>query len=134
MSAPAAKPSSRKSNKKVDASGSGTDIPVFDANILEIPPDSTSDLNPQSGRGKHPAEGAPDSTVRPPKRASRVVQYVVSSDEEDAGELARTGATVAGDVMPEINAERRTAAVSPPRTEAIDPSAPSLLLLLNLLL
>ena len=63
VGAPAAKLSSRKGKKKVGASGLGTDIPVFDASVPEIPPDPTSDLNPRSGRGKRPAEGAPDSTV-----------------------------------------------------------------------
>ncbi|KAK0597456.1 hypothetical protein LWI29_025481 [Acer saccharum] len=42
----------------------------------------SSDLIPRIGRGKRPAEGTPDHTARPLKRASRVVQYVVSSDEE----------------------------------------------------
>ena len=63
VSAPAAKLSCRKGKKKVGAFGSGTDIPVFDASVPKIPPDPTSDLNPRSGRGKRPAEGAPDSTV-----------------------------------------------------------------------
>ncbi|KAK0578414.1 hypothetical protein LWI29_009965 [Acer saccharum] len=45
-----------------------------------------------ASRGKRPAEGAPDHAARLPKRASRVVQYVVSLDEEGADEpvLAKT--------------------------------------------
>ena len=56
----------------------GDDILTFDANVPETPPDPASDLNPRAGRGKRPAESTPNHTVRPPKRASRVVQYVVS--------------------------------------------------------
>ncbi|KAK0603936.1 hypothetical protein LWI29_010302 [Acer saccharum] len=41
-----------------------------------------------SGGNKRPAESASDHSARPPKRASRVVQFVVSSDEEDAEEPA----------------------------------------------
>ena len=73
VSVPATKISSRKGKKKVGVSGSGTDVPIFDASAPEVPPDPTSDLNPRSGRGKRPADGTPDSAVRPPKRASRVV-------------------------------------------------------------
>ncbi|KAK0572997.1 hypothetical protein LWI29_001633 [Acer saccharum] len=55
---------------------------------------------------KRPTEGTPDHTARPVKRASRVVQYVVSSDEEVAeepvlaevpsAETTVTGASVEG--------------------------------------
>ncbi|KAK0593824.1 hypothetical protein LWI29_006728 [Acer saccharum] len=42
----------------------------------------------EASRGKRPAGSTPDHATRPPKRASRVVQYVVSSDEEGAEEPA----------------------------------------------
>ena len=64
VSVPATKTSSRKGKKKVGASGSGTDVPVFDVSAPEVPPDPSSDLNPRSGRAKRRAEGTPDSTVR----------------------------------------------------------------------
>ncbi|KAK0585643.1 hypothetical protein LWI29_031746 [Acer saccharum] len=73
---------SRKGNEKVGVSGVASEILIFDANVPETPLDPSSDLNPRTGRGKRPAEGTPDHTARPVKRASRVVQYVVSSDEE----------------------------------------------------
>ena len=59
--------SARKGKGKVGAPGLGADVPVFDASVPETPLDPTSDLNPRSGRGKRPAEGPPDSTVRPPQ-------------------------------------------------------------------
>ena len=124
VSAPAAKTSGRKGKKKVGVSGSGTDVPIFDAGAPEVPPDPMSDLNPRSGRGKRPADGTPNSAVRPPKRASRVVQYVISSDEKGADDLAPTGSTAVGDVTPKVDAERATTAVSPPRVVTTDPSAP----------
>ncbi|KAK0591299.1 hypothetical protein LWI29_038178 [Acer saccharum] len=77
---------SRKGKEKVGVSGVASEIPIFDANVPETPLDPSSDLNPRTGRGKRPAEGTPDRTARPVKRASRVVQYVVSSDEEVAEE------------------------------------------------
>ena len=52
--------SARKGKGKVGVSGLGADVPVFDASVPETPLDPTSDLNPRSGRGKRPAEGAPD--------------------------------------------------------------------------
>ncbi|KAK0576255.1 hypothetical protein LWI29_014559 [Acer saccharum] len=52
------------------------------------PLDPASDLAPRASRGKRPAGSTPDHATRPPKRASRVVQYVVSSDEEGAEEPA----------------------------------------------
>ncbi|KAK0572445.1 hypothetical protein LWI29_031558 [Acer saccharum] len=77
---------SRKGKEKVGVSGVASEIPIFDANVPETPLDPSSDLNPRTGRGKRPVEGTPDRTARPVKRASRVVQYVVSSDEEVAEE------------------------------------------------
>ncbi|KAK0573562.1 hypothetical protein LWI29_009920 [Acer saccharum] len=73
---------SHKGKEKVGVSRASDDIPTFDANVPETPPDPASDLNPRAGRGKHPTESTPDHTIRPPKRASRVVQYVVSSDDK----------------------------------------------------
>ncbi|KAK0573752.1 hypothetical protein LWI29_013027 [Acer saccharum] len=70
-----------KGKEKVGVSGVASEIPIFDANVPKTPPDPSSGLNPRTGRGKRPAEGTPDHTARPVKRASRVVQYVVSSDE-----------------------------------------------------
>ncbi|KAK0574025.1 hypothetical protein LWI29_017136 [Acer saccharum] len=80
--APAAATPSHKGKEKVGASGGVSDIPSFNADVPETPHDPTSDLAPRAGRGKHPTETTPDRAARPPKRASRVVQYVVSSDEE----------------------------------------------------
>src|SRR5579862_102524 len=37
VSAPATKISSRKGKKKVGASGSGTDVPIFDVSVPEVP-------------------------------------------------------------------------------------------------
>ncbi|KAK0571920.1 hypothetical protein LWI29_023592 [Acer saccharum] len=54
----------------------------------KTPLDPASDLAPRASRNKRPAGSTPDHAVRPPKRASRVVQYVVSSVEEGAEELA----------------------------------------------
>ena len=38
------------------------------------------------GRGKRQAESTPEGAVRPAKRASRVVQYVLSSNKEGDGD------------------------------------------------
>ncbi|KAK0581913.1 hypothetical protein LWI29_019486 [Acer saccharum] len=84
---PAATTSSRKGKEKVGVSGGVSDIPIFDADVPETPLDPASDLAPRA-RNKRPAESASDHSARPPKRASRVVQFVVSSDEEDAEEPA----------------------------------------------
>ncbi|KAK0598910.1 hypothetical protein LWI29_000673 [Acer saccharum] len=120
-STPTASTFSRKGKEKVGASGASDDITVFDANVPETPPDPVSDLTPKTGRGKRPAERTLDHTVRPPKQASRVVQYMVSSDEEGAGEpmvaeapLAQTtthSVPVAGGV---------DAVVPPPPPEGVD--------------
>ncbi|KAK0579327.1 hypothetical protein LWI29_024601 [Acer saccharum] len=67
----------------------------------------------RAGRGKRPAETTPDRAARPPKRVSRVVQYVVSSDEEGAGEPALAETPIQMDVR-EDNAEGTNTAVPPP--------------------
>ncbi|KAK0591192.1 hypothetical protein LWI29_036709 [Acer saccharum] len=84
---PAVTTSSRKGKEKVGVSGGVNDIPIFDADVPETPLDPASDLAPRA-RNKRPAESASDHSARPPKRASRVVQFIVSSDEEDAEEPA----------------------------------------------
>ncbi|KAK0577469.1 hypothetical protein LWI29_033344 [Acer saccharum] len=82
---PAATTSSRKGKEKVGVSRGVSDIPIFDADVPKTPLDPTSDQAPRA-RNKRPTESASDHSARPPKRASRVVQFVVSSDEEDAEE------------------------------------------------
>ena len=111
---PAAATPNRKGKEKVGVSRGVSDIPNFNADVLETPHDPASDLALRAGRGKRPAENTPDRAARPPKRASRVVQYVVSSDEEGAGEpaLAET-LSIQTDVR-EDPAERANAAVPPP--------------------
>ncbi|KAK0578308.1 hypothetical protein LWI29_008391 [Acer saccharum] len=91
---PAATTSSRKGKEKVGVSRGVSDIPIFDADVPETPLDPASDLAPRA-RNKRPAESASDHSARPPKRASSVVQFVVSSDEEDAEEptVAETPST-----------------------------------------
>ncbi|KAK0593309.1 hypothetical protein LWI29_034623 [Acer saccharum] len=71
--------------------------------------DPASDLAPRA-RNKRPAESASDHSARPPKRASRVVQFVVSSDEEDVEEpaVAETSST-----QPEGPAEAENVAAPP---------------------
>ncbi|KAK0582276.1 hypothetical protein LWI29_023682 [Acer saccharum] len=81
---------SRKGKEQVGVSGGVSDIPFFDADVPETPLDPASDLAPRASRSKRPAGSTPDHAARPPKRASRVVQYVVSSDEEGAEEPAVT--------------------------------------------
>ena len=110
---PAAATPSRKGKEKVGASGRVSDIPDFNADVPETPHDPASDLAPRAGRGKRPAESTLDHAARPPKRASRVVQYVVSSDEEGAGEPALAETPIQMDVR-EDNAEGTNAAVPPP--------------------
>ena len=94
-------------------SRAGDDIPTFDSNVPETRLDPASDLNPRVGRGKHPAKSTPDHTVRPPKRASRVVQYVVSSDEEGAGEPVLAEAPSTQTATHEDPTEGTNAAVPP---------------------
>ena len=87
---------SHKGKEKVGVSGANEETHIPDAEVPEPPIDPASDLIPRAGRGKRPAEGSPEHAVRPPKRASRVVQYVVSSDEDASEEpvLAETTPTV----------------------------------------
>ncbi|KAK0585282.1 hypothetical protein LWI29_026227 [Acer saccharum] len=70
--------------RKLAFRGGVNAIPIFDADVPGTPLDHASDLAPRASRGKRPAEGTPDHAARPPKQASRVVQYVVFSDEEGA--------------------------------------------------
>ncbi|KAK0606535.1 hypothetical protein LWI29_000268 [Acer saccharum] len=106
---PAATTSSRKGKEKVGVLGGVSDIPIFDADVPETPIDPASDLAPRA-RNKRPAESASDHSARPPKRASRVVQFVVSSDEEDVEEpaVAETPST-----QPEGPAEAENVAAPP---------------------
>ncbi|KAK0577753.1 hypothetical protein LWI29_038075 [Acer saccharum] len=85
---PAVATPNRKGKEKVGVSGGVSDIPNFNADVPETPYDPASDLAPRAGRGKRPAKSTLDHAARPLKRASRVVQYVVSSDEEGVGEPA----------------------------------------------
>ncbi|KAK0575839.1 hypothetical protein LWI29_007994 [Acer saccharum] len=89
---PAATAPNRKGKEKVGVSGVASDIPIFDADVPETHLDPASDLAPRA-RNKRPAESASDHSARPPKRASRVVQFVISSDEEDVQEPATLPAT-----------------------------------------
>ena len=57
-------------------------VSIFDANVSEAPENPSNDLNTRNGREKRHAESTPEGTVRRAKRASMVVQYVLSSDEE----------------------------------------------------
>ncbi|KAK0588177.1 hypothetical protein LWI29_035418 [Acer saccharum] len=109
---------SRKGKEKVGVSGVASEIPIFDANVPETPLDPSSDLNPRTGRGKRPAEGTPDRTARPVKRASRVVQYVVSSDEEVAEEPVLAEVPSAETTVPGAFVEGPNLAESPLREGA----------------
>jgi hypothetical protein len=82
---------SRKGKEKVGGSGANDETPVPRADETEPPIDPANDLVPRAGRGKRPAESSPDHAVWPPKRASRVVQYVVSSDEDVSEEPVFAG-------------------------------------------
>ncbi|KAK0585069.1 hypothetical protein LWI29_023016 [Acer saccharum] len=104
---------SRKGKEKLGVSGVASEIPIFDADVPETPPDPSSDLNPRTGRGKRPAEGTPDHTARPIKRASRVVQYVVSSDEKVAKELVLAEVPSAETTVPGASVEGPDLAESP---------------------
>ncbi|KAK0586508.1 hypothetical protein LWI29_008170 [Acer saccharum] len=110
---PAATAPNRKGKEKVRVSGVASDIPIFDINVPEIPPDPSSDLIPRASRGKRPAEGAPDHTARPLKRASRVVQYVVSSDEKVAEEPVLAEAPSAETTVPGAFVEKPDPTESP---------------------
>ncbi|KAK1588630.1 hypothetical protein Q3G72_025213 [Acer saccharum] len=109
VTTPAATTSSRKGKEKVGVSGGVSDIPIFDADVPETPLDPASDLAPRA-RNKRPAESASDHSARPPKRASRVVQFVVSSDEEDVQEPA---VAEAPSTQPEGPAEAENVAAPP---------------------
>ncbi|KAK0576558.1 hypothetical protein LWI29_019632 [Acer saccharum] len=109
VTTPAATTSSRKGKEKVGVSGGVSDIPIFDADVPETPLDPASDLAPRA-RNKRPAESASDHLARPPKRASRVVQFVVSSNEEDVQEPA---VAEAPSTQPEGPAEAENVAAPP---------------------
>ena len=112
-STPAATTPSRKVKEKVGVSGAVSDIPIFDADVPETPLNLASDLTPRTGRGKRLAEGTPDHTARPPKRASRVVQFVVSSDEEGADKPVLVGTPSTQTTVPEAPTEGVSTVVSP---------------------
>ncbi|KAK0604503.1 hypothetical protein LWI29_016301 [Acer saccharum] len=109
VTTPAATTSSRKGKEKVGVSGGASDIPIFDADVPETPLDPASDLAPRA-RNKPPAESASDHSARPSKRASRVVQFVVSFDEEDVQEPAVAEAPF---TQPEGPAEAENVAALP---------------------
>ncbi|KAK1588237.1 hypothetical protein Q3G72_021207 [Acer saccharum] len=112
----------RKGKEKVGASEVGDDIPVFYANVPETPSDPTSDLNPRASKGKRSAESTPDHAVRPPKQASMVVQYVVSSDEEGAGEPVLAEIVPTRDVVSKAPVEGVTIVVPLHLEEANEPN------------
>ncbi|KAK0595188.1 hypothetical protein LWI29_004359 [Acer saccharum] len=131
---PAATAPNRKGKEKVGVSGVASDIPIFDANVPETPLDPASDLAPRA-RNKRPAESASDHSARPPKRASRVVQFVISSDEEDVQEPA---VAEAPSTQPEGFAEaenvvappfegvnEQTLPATPPRPASPRPASPA---------
>ncbi|KAK0573222.1 hypothetical protein LWI29_004574 [Acer saccharum] len=109
VTTPAATTSSRKGKEKVGVSGGVSDIPIFDADVPKTPLDPASDLAPRA-RNKRPAESASDHSARPPKRASRVVQFIVSSDEEDVQEPV---VAEAPSTQPEGPAEAENVAAPP---------------------
>ncbi|KAK1589424.1 hypothetical protein Q3G72_033930 [Acer saccharum] len=115
-----------KGKEKVGASRVQNDIPIFDANVPETPPDPASDLNPRTGRGKRPAKSIPDHAVRPPKWVSRVVQYVISSDEEGAGELVFAEAAPVQKTAHEVSVEWVNPVVPSPSEGANDLNDPTL--------
>ncbi|KAK0573835.1 hypothetical protein LWI29_014302 [Acer saccharum] len=47
---------SRKGKEKVRVSGVASEIPIFDADVPETPPDPSSDLNPRTGRDEEVTE------------------------------------------------------------------------------
>ncbi|KAK1580982.1 hypothetical protein Q3G72_001883 [Acer saccharum] len=104
---------SRKGKERVGVSGVASEIPTFDTDVPETPPDPSSDLTPRTGRGKRPVEGTLDHTARPVKRASRVVQYVVSSDEEVAEEPVLAEVPSAKTTVPRASVEGPDLAESP---------------------
>ncbi|KAK0579441.1 hypothetical protein LWI29_026417 [Acer saccharum] len=106
---PAATAPNRKGKEKAGVSGVASDIPIFDADVPETPLDPASDLAPRA-RNKRPAESASDHLARPPKRASRVVQFVVSFDEED---VQKPAVAEAPSTQPEGSAEAENVAAPP---------------------
>ncbi|KAK0574881.1 hypothetical protein LWI29_030418 [Acer saccharum] len=104
---------SRKGKEKVGVSRGASDIPIFDADVTEAL-DPANDLAPRAGKGKRPVESTPDHAARPPKRASRVVQYVVSSDEEGADKPAFAEAPSTQTAVREDLAKGTNAVVPPP--------------------
>ncbi|KAK0589739.1 hypothetical protein LWI29_017917 [Acer saccharum] len=107
-------PPAVKVKRKLAFRGGVSDIPIFDADVPETPLDPASDLTPRAGRGKRPAEGTPDHAARLSKRASRVVQYVVSSNEEGANEPVLAETPSAQTAAHEGPAEGANAAVPSP--------------------
>ncbi|KAK0580387.1 hypothetical protein LWI29_001259 [Acer saccharum] len=95
VTTPTATTPNRKGKEKVGILGGVSNVPFFDADVPKTPLDPASDLAPRASINKRPTGSTPDHAVRPPKRASRVVQYVVSSDEEGAEEptVAETPST-----------------------------------------
>ncbi|KAK0571822.1 hypothetical protein LWI29_022080 [Acer saccharum] len=110
---PTATTPSRKGKEKVGVSGGVSGIPFFNADVPETPLDPASDLAPRARRSKCPAESTPDHSARPPKRASRVVQFVVSFDEEGAEEPAVAETPPTQPVVREGPAEAENVAAPP---------------------
>ncbi|KAK0584908.1 hypothetical protein LWI29_020735 [Acer saccharum] len=111
--APTAATPNRKGKEKVGVSGGVSDIPFFDADVPETPLDPASDLAPRASRSKRSAGSTPDHAARPPKRASRVVQYVVSSDKEGVEEPAVTETPSTQPAVREGPAEAENVAAPP---------------------
>ncbi|KAK0590737.1 hypothetical protein LWI29_031028 [Acer saccharum] len=124
VAAAAATTPNRKGKEKVGVSGGVSDIPFFDADVPETPLDPASDLAPRASRSKHPAGSTPDHAARPPKRASRVVQYVISSDEEGAKEpaVAETSSTQPAIREGPVEADN---VVAPPSEEVNEQTIPA---------
>ncbi|KAK0571468.1 hypothetical protein LWI29_016523 [Acer saccharum] len=97
-----------------DVTGGGVESGQPSMHVPDTPLDPASDLAPKASKGKRPAEGTPDHAARPPKRASRVVQYVVSLDEEGADEPALAETPSTPTVVREGHAEGTNTAVPPP--------------------
>ncbi|KAK1578078.1 hypothetical protein Q3G72_027349 [Acer saccharum] len=111
---PAATTPSRKGKEKVGASGGVSDAPIFTADVPETLLDPASDLAPRAGKCKRLVEGTPDHAARPHKRASRVVQYVISSEKEGVDEPALAETPSTPTTIREGPAEGTNAAVPPP--------------------
>ncbi|KAK0590364.1 hypothetical protein LWI29_026011 [Acer saccharum] len=124
VAAAAATTPNRKGKEKVGVSGGVSDIPFFDADVPETPLDPASDLAPRASRSKRPAGSTPDHAARPPKRASRVVQYVISSDEEGAKEpaVAETSSTQPAIREGPVEADN---VVAPPSEEVNEQTIPA---------